>query len=95
MTPFTNNPFRPTPDLTFYQALHTHLRAAILSSEFEGGMKSSSTRAPANKQINISLKMTMRVSFVLPGVSEPQYKYLITQSKLSTLGCAARFFPVG
>jgi GntR family transcriptional regulator / MocR family aminotransferase len=45
--------FHPAPDVPLYQALYTHLRAAILSRELQGGMKLPSTRALA-EELNIS-----------------------------------------
>ncbi len=53
MTIFKSNPFHPAPNVTLYQALYTHLRAAILSGELKGGMKMPSTRALAD-ELNIS-----------------------------------------
>ena len=45
--------FHPDPDVPLYQALYTHLRAAILSGELQGGMKLPSTRSLA-EELNIS-----------------------------------------
>jgi GntR family transcriptional regulator/MocR family aminotransferase len=45
--------FHPAPDVPLYQALYSHLRAAILSRELQGGMKLPSTRALA-EELNIS-----------------------------------------
>jgi GntR family transcriptional regulator / MocR family aminotransferase len=53
MTIFKRNPFRPAPNVTLYQALYAHMRAAILSGELKGGLKLPSTRALA-EQLNIS-----------------------------------------
>jgi GntR family transcriptional regulator/MocR family aminotransferase len=53
MTIFKENPFRPDLNTPLYQALYTHLRAAILSGELKGGMKLPSTRALAD-ELNIS-----------------------------------------
>ena len=49
----TRELFHPAPDVPLYQALYTHLRAAILSGELAGGMKLPSTRALA-EELNIS-----------------------------------------
>jgi len=53
MTIFRSNPFHPAPNVSLYQALYIHLRAAILSRELKGGMKLPSTRALAD-ELNIS-----------------------------------------
>jgi GntR family transcriptional regulator/MocR family aminotransferase len=53
MTIFKDNPFRPTPNAPLYQALYTHMRAAILSGELKDGMKLPSTRALAD-ELNVS-----------------------------------------
>ncbi len=53
MTIFKSNPFHPVEDITLYQALYSHMRAAILSGELRGGMKLPSTRALA-EELNIS-----------------------------------------
>lgn len=53
MNIFRNHPFQPEPNATLYQALYTHMRAAILSGELKGGMKLLSTRALAD-DLNIS-----------------------------------------
>ncbi len=53
MTIFKSNPFHPAPNVTLYQALYTHMRAAILSGELKDGMKLPSTRALAG-DLNIS-----------------------------------------
>jgi GntR family transcriptional regulator/MocR family aminotransferase len=53
MTIFSDNPFRPDSSAPLYQALYTHLRAAILSRELQGGMRLPSTRALA-EELNLS-----------------------------------------
>jgi GntR family transcriptional regulator / MocR family aminotransferase len=50
---FTDEPFRPTPDIPLYQQLYTHLRTAILSGELKCGLKLPSTRALAD-ELNLS-----------------------------------------
>ena len=50
---FKNSSFHPIPSAPLYQALYTHLRAAILSGELKGGMKLPSTRALA-EELSIS-----------------------------------------
>src|SRR5512145_1151665 len=49
MTIFNTSPFHPAPNVSLYQALYTHMRAAILSGELKGGMKLPSTRALADE----------------------------------------------
>src|ERR671931_1862186 len=53
MTIFKDNSFQPDSKIPLYQALYTHLRAAILSGELKSGMKLPSTRALAD-ELNIS-----------------------------------------
>src|SRR5215510_8256110 len=53
MTFFKANLFHPAPNVSLYQALYSHMRAAILSGELKSGMKMPSTRALAN-DLNIS-----------------------------------------
>ena len=53
MTIFKDIPFHPDSNTPLYQALYSHLRAAILSGELKGGMKLPSTRALA-EELNIS-----------------------------------------
>ena len=53
MSIFKDNLFRPDSNLPLYQALYSHMRAAILSGELTAGMKLPSTRALA-EELNIS-----------------------------------------
>ncbi len=53
MTIFKDNFFRPDTHVPLYQALYSHIRAAILSGELTAGMKLPSTRALA-EELNIS-----------------------------------------
>lgn len=53
MTLFKGNLFRLDSNVPLYQALYTHMRAAILSGELMGGMKLPSTRALA-EELNVS-----------------------------------------
>jgi len=49
MNIFKANPFQPSADAHLYQALYSHLCAAILSGELKGGLKLPSTRALADE----------------------------------------------
>jgi GntR family transcriptional regulator / MocR family aminotransferase len=53
MSIFKDNLFRPVSNAPLYQALYSHMRAAILSGELTAGMKLPSTRALA-EELNIS-----------------------------------------
>lgn len=53
MTIVRGKPFHSTQSVPLYQALYTHMRAAILSGELKGGMKLPSTRALAD-ELNVS-----------------------------------------
>jgi GntR family transcriptional regulator / MocR family aminotransferase len=53
MTIFKSNSFHPDSNVPLYQALYTHMRAAILSGELKDGMKLPSTRALAD-ELNVS-----------------------------------------
>jgi GntR family transcriptional regulator / MocR family aminotransferase len=53
MTIFKGSLFRPDSNAPLYQALYSHMRAAILSGELAAGMKLPSTRALA-EELNIS-----------------------------------------
>ena len=53
MTILNRERFHPAPNVPIYQALYTHLRAAILSGELQGGIKLPSTRALA-EELNVS-----------------------------------------
>ena len=53
MTIFKDNLFQPVSNMPLYQALYSHMRAAILSGELQGGMRLPSTRALA-EELNIS-----------------------------------------
>src|SRR5687768_14242540 len=53
MATLKNDLFNAASDVPLYQALYTHMRAAILSGELPGGMKLPSTRALAD-DLNVS-----------------------------------------
>ncbi len=53
MTIFRNDLFQPSANTPLYQALYSHIRAAILSGELMGGVKLPSTRALAD-ELNVS-----------------------------------------